>query len=70
MLEVVNTILFLIFGHLIFGFVSDFGIRISNFVKSSYQIMPSGLNPKPGSLDKVCLYLINIDYRHVTSLLW
>ena len=33
-LLVVNKILFLTFGNLIFEFVSDFDIRISSFVKS------------------------------------
>ena len=34
--EVANTILFWTFGNLIFEFVSDFDIRISNFTKSPF----------------------------------
>jgi hypothetical protein len=46
-LEVANTILFWTFGNLKFEFVSDFAIRISNFTKSPFKNMPSGLNSKP-----------------------
>ena len=41
-LVAVNMVLFLTFGHLKFEFVSNFDIRISNFVMSLGKIMPSG----------------------------
>ena len=59
MLEFANMLLFLTFGHLIFEFVSDFVLRISDFAKSPFQIMSSGLNPKPGPLDPD-FYLLQI----------
>ena len=47
-LAVVNTVLFLVFCHLKFEFVLDFGIRISNFALSSTQVMSSVLSSHPG----------------------
>jgi hypothetical protein len=41
-LVVVNTVLFLTFGHLILGFFSDFDIRVSNFALSFGQTISSG----------------------------
>jgi len=50
-LEVANMILFLTLVKLIFEFVSDFNIRISNFAMAPTYIMPSGLSLKSGPLD-------------------
>jgi len=50
-IEPANMILILVFGNLIFEFVSFFDIQISNFTMSSGLIMPSGLSSKPDPLD-------------------
>jgi hypothetical protein len=57
-LDVATMILFLRFGHLVFEFVSYFGIRISNFAMAPAQTMPSGRTSKPGPLDPVFYWVI------------